>query len=130
MWTNRTGMVCGYVCVDGPMTQFKVKALYKEVARKTSVTDPSEFKTSRGCSFNFINCHGLRKIKVSGETASSDISAVQVFPSGLQGIIQEGGYTADQIFNADKTGMQKRQLLNSRKQSGTIRLLRIVPPSF
>ena len=48
------------VPVDGPMTWCKVKALYKEVARKTNEMDPTEFKPARGWSFNLMKCHSLR----------------------------------------------------------------------
>ena len=40
---NRDG-----VAIDGPMTWYKVKASFKEVARKTNMTDPPKFKASRG----------------------------------------------------------------------------------
>ena len=62
---------CG-VPIDGPMIWYKVKALYKEVARKTNKTNLPEFKASRGSNFNFMKCPGIRKVKVS---------AVQAFPS-------------------------------------------------
>ena len=50
------------VPADGLVIQYKAKALYK-VARKRNVTDPPEFKASRGWSFNFIKHHGLENVK-------------------------------------------------------------------
>ncbi|XP_017761859.1 PREDICTED: tigger transposable element-derived protein 1-like [Eufriesea mexicana] len=44
----------------------------------------------------------LRNMKLGGETASADMEAAQRFREHLAKVIQEGNYTADQVYNADE----------------------------
>ncbi|XP_066963284.1 tigger transposable element-derived protein 1-like [Macrobrachium rosenbergii] len=47
----------------------------------------------------------LHNVKLQGEAATADGVAAESFPSGLAEIIREGGYTGDQVFNVDETGL-------------------------
>uniref|UniRef100_A0A5S6QDU6 DDE-1 domain-containing protein n=1 Tax=Trichuris muris TaxID=70415 RepID=A0A5S6QDU6_TRIMR len=47
----------------------------------------------------------LHNIRVKEEAASADTGAAAVYPSELDNIIEEGGYTSQQIFNIDETGI-------------------------
>ncbi|GFU80941.1 tigger transposable element-derived protein 1 [Trichonephila clavipes] len=47
-----------------------------------------------------------------GECATADEGAVKIFPEELAKIIEDGGYSADQVFNADETGLYWKKLPN------------------
>ena len=98
------------------MIRRKAKTIYKEVARMRGITNPPHFIASEGWCSKFIWRHNLCRVSVTGEAASADETAAQEFPSTLRKIIQEGGYTLDQIFNADETGLVWKKM-PTRRQS-------------
>ncbi|GFW19520.1 tigger transposable element-derived protein 1 [Trichonephila clavipes] len=53
-----------------------------------------------------------RRIPVSGESATADEGAAKIFPEKLAKIIEDGDYSADQVFNADETGLYWKRLPN------------------
>ena len=55
----------------------------------------------------------MRGISLKGESLSADASAVFTFRSKLLRKIEDEGYTQNQVFNADETGLWWR-LLQSR----------------
>uniref|UniRef100_A0A5S6R3K2 DDE-1 domain-containing protein n=1 Tax=Trichuris muris TaxID=70415 RepID=A0A5S6R3K2_TRIMR len=52
----------------------------------------------------------LHNIRVKGEAASADTGAATAYPSELDNIIEEGGYTSQQIFNIDETGLYWKKM--------------------
>lgn len=47
----------------------------------------------------------VHNIKFQGEQASADAEAAENYKLELARIINEGGYSPDQIFNADETAL-------------------------
>ena len=54
--------------------------------------------------------HGLRELTLSGESLSADMNAVAPFQQKIQKLMREEGYSRDQVFNADETGLWWKQL--------------------
>ena len=59
---------------------------------------------------SFFLRHGLRELALSSESLSADMNAVAPFQQKLQKLMQEEGYSRDQVFNADETGLWWKQL--------------------
>ncbi|GFY18748.1 tigger transposable element-derived protein 1 [Trichonephila clavipes] len=53
-----------------------------------------------------------RRIPITGESATADEGAAKIFPEELVKIIEDGDYSADQVFNADEIGLYWKKLLN------------------
>ncbi|GFW63793.1 tigger transposable element-derived protein 1 [Trichonephila clavipes] len=51
-------------------------------------------------------------LRCRGESATADEGAAKIFPEELAKIIEDGDYSADQVFNADETGLYWKKLPN------------------
>ncbi|GFW45346.1 tigger transposable element-derived protein 1 [Trichonephila clavipes] len=49
---------------------------------------------------------------ITGESATADEGAAKIFPEELAKIFEDGDYSADQVFNADETGLHWKKLPN------------------
>ena len=52
---------------------------------------------------------------MQGEAASANVESAATNPEGLAKIINEDGYTKQQIFNADKTVFCRRRLSHQKR---------------
>ncbi|GFU75946.1 tigger transposable element-derived protein 1 [Trichonephila clavipes] len=71
-----------------------------------------EFSASKGWLTGFLKINALHNIKITGESATADEGAAKIFPEKLAKIIEDGDYSADQVFNADETGLYWKRLPN------------------
>ncbi len=132
-----------------PMSQMtiqaKARSLYEAKTQKendgetptTSSSDASTFDASRGWFFHFKNHSGIHNVRIVGESGSADKEAAAKYPDHLKEIIEQGGYSDDQIFNVDETGLfwkkmptrtflaQKENSLPGYKVLSTINIVQI-----
>lgn len=67
-----------------------------------------EFKASAGWLGKWKSRYGVQQINICGEKLSADVDAVCIFKTEMDEYLK--GYTKDQIFNADETGLNFKML--------------------
>lgn len=68
-----------------------------------------EFKASTGWLKRFKSRHGIRELEIQGEKLSADVPAANAFKEKVSAIIKDG-YTRNNIYNADETGLNWKSL--------------------
>ncbi|XP_067947153.1 tigger transposable element-derived protein 1-like [Watersipora subatra] len=93
------------------LIQEKAKSIFEDVKAKAGESVAEEtFSASCGWFSRFKKRVNLHNVSVSGEEASADTEAAERFPQVLKKIIEEGGYSAKQIFNVDETGLVGKKM--------------------
>ncbi|GFU92126.1 hypothetical protein TNCV_1765921 [Trichonephila clavipes] len=59
-----------------------------------------EFSACKGWLTGFLKRNALHNIIITGESATADEGAAKYFQRELAKIIEDGDYSADQVFNA------------------------------
>ncbi|GFV73091.1 tigger transposable element-derived protein 1 [Trichonephila clavipes] len=102
--------------VSGYLIQEKALQFYKSMKQSEPSTSTSqagkEFSASKGWLTGFLKRNALHNIKITGESATADEGAAKIFPEELAKFIEDGDYSADQVFNADETGHYWKKLPN------------------
>lgn len=70
------------------------------------------FTASNGWLNRWKMRHGIRQLTITGEQLSSDNAAAQAYLDEFSNIISEGGYSPQQVYNADETGLNFKALPN------------------
>ncbi|XP_053546944.1 tigger transposable element-derived protein 1-like [Bombina bombina] len=95
-----------HVPVNQAIIQSKALNLFNDLkAKKGEAAKDAEFFASRGWFDRFKKRSNLHNIKVQGEAAAADTEAAESYPSEFAKIIEDGGYSMDQMFNVDETGL-------------------------
>lgn len=82
----------------------------KAIQMNEKLGGPTDFKASSGWLKNFKMRHGIRELDVQGEILSADNSAAMRFKEKFVSMTIEEGYTRDDVYNADETGLNWRSL--------------------
>nr|XP_020827544.1 tigger transposable element-derived protein 1-like isoform X2 [Phascolarctos cinereus]XP_020827545.1 tigger transposable element-derived protein 1-like isoform X2 [Phascolarctos cinereus]XP_020827546.1 tigger transposable element-derived protein 1-like isoform X2 [Phascolarctos cinereus]XP_020827547.1 tigger transposable element-derived protein 1-like isoform X2 [Phascolarctos cinereus] len=91
--------------------QEKAKSLFQDLKREQGPSAEAEtFGASRGWFTRFKARHSLPNLGTSSETVSTDTEAAAKYPEALRRVIEEGGYTPQQVFNVDETGLFWKRL--------------------
>ncbi|GFV63522.1 tigger transposable element-derived protein 1 [Trichonephila clavipes] len=102
--------------VSGYLIQEKALQFYKSMKQSEPSTSTSqagkEFSASKGWLTRFLKRNALHNIKITGESTTADEGAAKIFPEELAKIIEDGDYSADQVFNADETGLYWKKMPN------------------
>ncbi|GFT96056.1 tigger transposable element-derived protein 1 [Trichonephila clavipes] len=102
--------------VSGYLIQEKTLKFYKSMKQSEPSASTSKagkvFSASKGWLTGFLKRNALPNIKITGESATADEGAAKILPEELAEIIEDGDYSADQVFNADETGLYWKKLPN------------------
>lgn len=90
--------------ISGDILKEKAKFFYREITKN------DDFRASVGWFEKFKQRHGIRFLQMSGEKLSADESQISSFIENLNAKITQLGLTPEQLYNADETGLNWRQL--------------------
>ena len=95
--------------ISGSLLQEKALQLFPTIYRNMNA---KSFKASSGWLYRFCCQHGIQGISLQGQFLSADTSAVEDYRTELVKRMENEGYTLNQIFNADQTGLCRPSFRN------------------
>lgn len=100
------------VPLDGNILKQKALKIFQHLKISNGTIDQQgkPFSASSGWFENFRKRYDLHNLKLGGERASADTEAAEKYPAEFAKIVEEGGYTAEQVFNADETGLYWKKM--------------------
>lgn len=101
--------------MSGPVLKVKALELHKRLQQLRSedtstVAVRYEFTASQGWFSRFCQRHNIRQLSLQGEKLSADVPAADKFIPDFQQVISEGGYSHEQVFNCDESGLYYKLL--------------------
>jgi hypothetical protein len=99
-----------HVPLSSIIIQEKAVSLYDELKKtELQASNAQPFIGSKGWFERFKRRANLHSISLQGELASANQEEATKFKSTIVAIIEEGGYTPQQVFNVDDTGLYWRK---------------------
>ncbi len=97
--------------LTGPILKAKAKDLYTKLTESRGESGPmKDFVASDGWLWRFSKRHGIRQLSLQGEKLSADKPAADNFILTFREFVETNGYTLNQIFNCDETGLYYKLL--------------------
>ncbi|CAK9796178.1 Tigger transposable element-derived protein 1 [Anthophora quadrimaculata] len=99
--------------INGNLIKQKALKIYehlRNIGHSYAGQENHSFVASKGWFEKLKKRYTLHNIKFQGEQASADAEAAENYKLELARIINEGGYSSDQIFNADETALYWKKL--------------------
>ena len=90
--------------ISGPLLCEKALELNKKLGGS------SDFKASTGWLKNFKSRHGIRELQIEGESLSGDVEAASEMKQKFLDVVKNEGYSRDDVYNADETGLNWKSL--------------------
>lgn len=90
---------CNGEPISGPLLSQKALEL------NIKLGGSSDFKASTGWLKNFRSRHGIQELDIQEESLSSDAPTPQKFVKMFSDFLEKEGYSLDDIYNADETGL-------------------------
>ncbi|GLV32614.1 hypothetical protein CBL_00677 [Carabus blaptoides fortunei] len=107
IWIDDQTQRC--VPVSSPMIQDKAKSLYEDLKPRfmdvTFTSDDEGFKASLGWLDRYKRRASMENIVIKTEVQNTVLEEIMSYKSELAEIIEEGGYSPQQVFNVNETGL-------------------------
>lgn len=108
MWMQ--DLIHKHVPLSGLAIRQQALAFYNFLKEKSPSSSNETFVASRGWFEKFKKRFSLHNVSFSGEKASADLEAAARFPGEFQKFVAEKGYSYDQVFNCDETGLYWKKM--------------------
>lgn len=92
------------VPLSGPILQQKAIMISKQFP------ETDRFTGSSGWLDRWKKRYGVRQLTICGEKLSADVSSIEKFKQDFKKLIKHCGYTCDQIYNCDESGLNYKML--------------------
>ena len=110
MWTSQA-VASGIPLTDGILQQKGI-----ELAERLNIND--QLKCTNGWVYRFKLRNGLQKVNFSGEANSAPIESLPAERARLRALLSK--YDAEDIYNADETGLFFRMEPNQTLSTGAV----------
>ncbi|XP_055682946.1 tigger transposable element-derived protein 1-like [Lutzomyia longipalpis] len=88
------------------------KRLYGELEQQYPSSSSFEFHATKGWFHNFRKRTKIHNVRLLGESGDADVDAAEVCKDEIWNIVQEEGYSMEQIFNVDETALFWKKMPN------------------